>query len=208
MIDDLTKYNKNTSKTGVILKTQEPCGTRYDCANEEAPLSVIFLAPYSVADCICCDYPSLVSAVSSISSFVSALLLPALCLMCAPCILTVVDFSAYGRSDGTRRPSLAAQCKRRPGRGLGGRLWGVGWAWRGDWIAVMMTMSAMASLVFCKLRCCGCLRNLWERLSCFAISTELTCRTNCYVLIIQKLQFFWQNNTKKTKNKQPEQRPV
>lgn len=45
-------------------------------------LSVIFLAPYSVADCICCDYPSLVSAVSSISASVSALLLPALCLIC------------------------------------------------------------------------------------------------------------------------------
>lgn len=57
------------------------------------------------------------SAVSSISSFVSALLLPALCLMCAPCILTVVDFSAYGRSDSTRHPSLAALCKRRPGQG-------------------------------------------------------------------------------------------
>lgn len=28
--------------------------------------------------------------------------------------------------------------------------------------------SAMASLAFCKLRCCGCLRNLWERLGCFA----------------------------------------
>lgn len=64
------------------------------------------------------------SAVSSISSFVSALLLPALCLMCAPCILTVVDFSAYGRSDGTRHPSLAALCKRRPG--LGGSVDGGG----------------------------------------------------------------------------------
>ncbi len=124
MIDDLTNYNKNTSKSGVIVKTQRPCRTRYDCANEEASLSVIFLAPYSVADCICCDYPSLVSAVSSISAFVSALLLPALCLMCAPCILTVVDFSAYGRSDSTRRPSLAALCKRadqgRAGGGSGG----------------------------------------------------------------------------------------
>lgn len=59
----------------------------------------------------------LVSAVSSIYAFVSALLLPALCLMCAPCILTVVDFSAYGRSDSTRCPSLAALCKRRPGQG-------------------------------------------------------------------------------------------
>lgn len=82
---------------------------------------------------------------SSISAFVSALLLPALCLMCAPCILTVVDFSAYGRSDSTRCPSLAALCKRRPGPGGSGD--GVGWAWRG-WIAVMMTISAMASLVF------------------------------------------------------------
>lgn len=64
------------------------------------------------------------SAVSSISSFVSALLLPALCLMCAPCILTVVDFSAYGRSDSTRHPSLAALSKRRPGQGgsVGGGL--------------------------------------------------------------------------------------
>lgn len=129
---------------------------------------------------------------SSISAFVSALLLPALCLMCAPCILTVVDFSAYGRSDSTRRPSLAALSKRRPGQG-GGKLVGAGWAWReGVWIAMMMTMSAMASLVFCKLRCCGCLRNLWERISCFAKkSTELICRTNCYVLNIQRLQFFF-----------------
>lgn len=130
---------------------------------------------------------------SSISAFVSALLLPALCLMCAPCILTVVDFSAYGRSDSTRRPSLAALSKRRPGQGGGGKLVGAGWAWReGVWIAMMMTMSAMASLVFCKLRCCGCLRNLWERISCFAKkSTELICRTNCYVLNIQRLQFFF-----------------
>lgn len=82
-------------------------------------------------------------AVSSISSFLSALLLPALCLMCAPCILTVVDFFAYGRSDGTRRPSLAALCKRRPG-------WGERWGGLGlegfGWMAIM-TMSAMASLV-------------------------------------------------------------
>lgn len=69
-----------------------------------------------------------------------------------------------------------------------GAVVGAGWAWRG-WIAVLMEMSAMASLVFCKLRCCWCLRNLWERLSCFAKSTELICRTNCYVLIIQRLQF-------------------
>lgn len=43
--------------------------------------------------------------------------------MCAPCILTVVDFSAYGRSDVTRHPSLAALCKRRPGQrgSVGGR---------------------------------------------------------------------------------------
>lgn len=141
---------------------------------------------------------------SSISAFVSALLLPALCLMCAPCILTVVDFSAYGRSDSTRRPSLAALSKRRPGQGGGGgKLVGAGWAWReGVWIAMMMTMSAMASLVFCKLRCCGCLRNLWERISCFAKkSTELICRTNCYVLNIQRLQFFyffWQEKKTKT----------
>lgn len=60
------------------------------------------------------------SAVSSISASVSALLLPALCLMCAPCIMTVVDFSCYGRSDSTRRPSLATLCKRRPGQGGGG----------------------------------------------------------------------------------------
>lgn len=62
------------------------------------------------------------SAVSSISASVSALLLPALCLMCAPCIMTVVDYSCYGRSDSTRRPSLATLCKRRPGRcgGVGG----------------------------------------------------------------------------------------
>lgn len=118
--------------------------------------SVIFLSPYSVANYICCDYPSLVSAVSSISSFVSALLLPALCLMCAPCILTVVDFSAYGRSDSTRHPSLATLCKHRPGQGGsgGGSGVGLGWAWRG-WIAVMMTMSAMASLVFASLGAVG-----------------------------------------------------
>ncbi len=140
-----------------------------------------------------CKMPSLVSAVSSISAFVSALLLPALCLMCAPCILTVVDLSAYGRSDSTRRPSLAALSKRRPGQG-GSVDRGVGWAWRG-WIAVLMTMSAMASLVSCKLRCCGCLRNLWERISCFATSTELICRTNCYVLTIQRLQFFGKKTT-------------
>lgn len=66
------------------------------------------------------------SAVSSISASVSALLLPALCLMCAPCILTVVDFSAYGRSDSTRRPSLAALCKRRPGQGGSGGGGGLG----------------------------------------------------------------------------------
>lgn len=167
------------------FKTHQPCCTRYDCANEEASLSVIFLTPHSVADCICCDYPSLVSAVSSISSFVSALLLPALCLMCAPCVLTVVDFSAYGRSDSTRRPSLASLCKRRPGRG-GGGAGGLGWAWRG-WFAVMMTMS-MASLAFCKLRCCWCLKNQWEHISCFAKSTQLICRTNCSVLTIQRLQ--------------------
>lgn len=104
-------------KVELFSKTQQACCPQYDCAYEEASFSVIFLAPYSVADCICCDYPSLVSAVSSISASVSALLLPALCLMCAPCILTVVDFSAYGRSDSTRRPSLAALCKRRPGQG-------------------------------------------------------------------------------------------
>lgn len=70
------------------------------------------------------------SAVSSISSFVSALLLPALCLMCAPCILTVVDFSVYGRSDSTRHPSLAALCKHRPGQGGGSA--GGGWkGWAG-----------------------------------------------------------------------------
>lgn len=138
MIDDMRKYNKNAFKSRVILKTRRPGCTRYDCANAETRLAVIFLAPHSVADCICCDYPSLVSAVSSISAFVSALLLPALCLMCAPCILTVVDFSAYGRSDSTRRPSLAALCKRRPGRGWGsgsglGRVGGRGraWAWKG-----------------------------------------------------------------------------
>lgn len=133
---------------------------RCDCANEEACRSVISRAAYSVADYICCDYTSLVSAVSSISSFVSALLLPALCLMCAPCILTVVDFFAYGRSDSTRRPSLAALSKRRPVVVGGG---GVVLGLERGWIAVMMTMSAMAFLELCKLRCCGCLRNLWER---------------------------------------------
>lgn len=81
-------------------------------------------------------------------------------------------------------------------QGRGGAVVGAGWAWTG-WIAMMMTMSAMASLVFCKLRCCGCLRNLWERLSCFAKSTELICRTNCYVLNIQRLQFFGKNNSTK-----------
>lgn len=89
------------------------------------------------------------SAVSSISASVSALLLPALCLMCAPCIMTVVDYSCYGRSDSTRRPSLATLCKRRPGQGGSGVVvvvW-VGWAWMG-WIAVMMAMSALASLAF------------------------------------------------------------
>lgn len=155
MIDNLMRCS-NISKIDVILKLQWTCCTRYDCANEGASPSVIFLSPYSVANYICCDYPSLVSAVSSISAFVSALLLPALCLMCAPCILTVVDFSAYGRSDSTRHPSLATLCKHRPGQGGsgGGSGVGLGWAWRG-WIAVMMTMSAMASLVFASLGAVG-----------------------------------------------------
>ena len=133
------KHNKATSKkrSGVILKkerrkkkTHRPHRARYDCANEEASLFVIFLAPHSVADCICCDYPSLVSAVSSISAFVSALLLPALCLMCAPCILTVVDFSAYGRSDSTRRPLWPSWGSPSPGRG-GGGAGGGGLVWEG-----------------------------------------------------------------------------
>lgn len=124
-----------------------PATTKSGFVNAEASRSVIFLFPDSVADCICCDDLSLVSAVSSISASVSALLLPALCLMCAPCIMTVVDFSCYGRSDSTRRPSLATLCKRRPGQGGSGVVVWEGWAWMG-WIAVMMTMSALASSVF------------------------------------------------------------
>lgn len=61
--------------------------------------------------------------------------------------MTVVDFSCYGRSDSTRRPSLATLCKRRPGQGGSGVAVWEGWAWMGR-IAVMMTMSALASLVF------------------------------------------------------------
>lgn len=57
--------------------------------------------------------------------------------------MTVVDSSCYGRSDSTRRPSLATLCKRRPGQGGSGVVVWEGWAW----IAVMMTMSALASSV-------------------------------------------------------------
>lgn len=71
------------------------------------------------------------SVVSSISSFVSALLLLALCLMCAPCILTVMDLSAYGRSDSTWHPSLATLCKRRPGPVGVQCLGGGAWSWKG-----------------------------------------------------------------------------
>lgn len=114
--------------------------------------------------------PSLVSAVSSISSSVSALLLPALCLMCAPCILTVVDFSAYGRSDSTRHPSLAALCKCRPGRG-GREQWWLGLELgRGGLDCNDDVNECNGFLSFASLGAdCGCLRTPWEQITCFAI---------------------------------------
>lgn len=119
-----------TDRYFIRFTPKSPASTKNGFINTEASQSVIFLLPDSVADCICCDDLSLVSAVSSISASVSALLLPALCLMCAPCIMTVVDFSCYGRSDSTRHPSLATLCKRRPGQW--GAMWwcgraGLGW---------------------------------------------------------------------------------
>lgn len=68
------------------------------------------------------------------------------------------------------------------------RGFGLGWAWR-EWIAVMMTIIAMASLVFCKFWCCRCLRTPMGAIRCFAESTKLLCCTNCHVLTIQRLQF-------------------
>ena len=150
--------------------TQEPCFHKKNGSiNAEASQSVIFLLSNSVPDCICCDDLSLVSAVSSISASVSALLLPALCLMCAPCIMTVVDYSCYGRSDSTRRPSLATLCKHRPGQGGSGVVWWVGGLGLdgldcGDDGNECFGFFSF----FCKLSCCGCLRNQWEWLSCFA----------------------------------------
>lgn len=120
--DDLAKCDRWNF---IRFTPESPASTKYGFINAEARQSVIFLLPNSV-DCICCDDLSLVSAVSSISASVSALLLPALCLMCAPCIMTVVDFSCYGRSDSTRRPSLAILCKHRPRQR--GVVWGT-WGW-------------------------------------------------------------------------------
>lgn len=146
-----------TDRYFIRFTPKSPASTKNGFINTEASQSVIFLLPDSVADCICCDDLSLVSAVSSISASVSALLLPALCLMCAPCIMTVVDYSCYGRSDSTRHPSLATLCK---DQGSGERCGGVGGLGL-DGLDCSEDGNECFGFFsfFCKLRCCGCLRN-------------------------------------------------
>lgn len=113
-------------------------------------------------------------------------------LLCVLCVLRVswlwwtslptVGLTARG---APLWPLCVSADQGRGGSGCGGGLGldGFGLQWWWQWVLWLPWFNA-------SLGAAGAWGIYGSKLSCFAKSTEVTCRTNCYVLNIRRLQFF------------------